>query len=61
MKITNAMILTGVVTIIAIIIANVAATEYRIRRERKEKLKAIETNGLVCPPCAVCENHSAAT
>lgn len=55
------MILTGVVTIIAIIIANVAATEYRIRRERKEKLKAIETNGLVCPPCAVCENHSAAT
>ncbi len=54
MNISRAVLISGLVTIIAIIIANVAATEYRIRREKKERAKALDGETM-CPPCPVCE------
>ena len=39
-----------------IVVANVIATEYRIKREKEELGKA---DRITCPPCPVCNtNHS---
>lgn len=57
MKISNAVLISGIVTILAIIIANVIATEYRIRRMQKEEEKKAENQEMVCPPCPVCSNE----
>ena len=48
----RALIITSIFTIIAIVIANVLAIEYRIKREREEQEKTLQKSG--CPPCPVC-------
>jgi len=54
MKVSNAMIVTGLFTILAIVIANVIATEYRIKREAKEEEKKLSSAEFTCPACPVC-------
>ncbi len=51
MKLSTTLIWTSLITVAIIVIANIIATEYRIKRERKEKQKDIIAQ---CPPCPVC-------
>jgi len=53
-------LIAGFVTLTAILIANIIATEYRIKREKKEEAKKIES-GMTCPPCPVCNNGQTTT
>lgn len=60
MKVSKGVIIAGVITLFAILIANIIATEYRIKREARIKAKEIESGGAVCPPCPLCNGHSEA-
>lgn len=57
MKIPKTVLIAGIVTLFAILIANIIATEYRIKREAKLKAKEIESGGAVCPPCPICDGQ----
>jgi|GEM_PF-4171115 len=52
MKISKGVLIAGAVTLVAILLANIIATEYRIKREKREA----EKNGpeKVCPACPAC-------
>jgi len=42
------------VGIMIIVIANIIATEYRIKRDKAEAQKAFKKNGYICPACPAC-------
>ena len=42
------------VGILIIVIANIIATEYRIKRDKAEAQKAFKQNGFICPACPAC-------
>lgn len=37
-----------------IVVANIIATEYRIKRDKAEAQKAFKNNGYICPACPAC-------
>lgn len=60
MKLTSAFIWSTLITILVIVIANIIATEYRLKRERELDQMRVD-NGAYCPACPPCASAAPQT